>query len=172
MNATSDSGALATCASPRILPFSPRTQIAVLASDTSRPTKTSMSLPFPVKDMGRAFGKTPRTRYACKDNDTRISAIANSSNVAGERRAPLRHLCHGRRSVECPAHRSNQFKPPVRSQGPTPIGGQYSKSIDKPSIRASPPLPRTNRELSISMTTTCKLGLAIYPSTHHVLNYG
>ena len=37
MNATSDSGALATRASVTILPFSPRTQIAVLAGDTSIP---------------------------------------------------------------------------------------------------------------------------------------
>ena len=37
MNETRASGALATRASVTIFPFSPRTQIAVLASDTSRP---------------------------------------------------------------------------------------------------------------------------------------
>jgi len=30
-------------------------------------------------------------------------------------------LCHERRSFECPAHRSNHFKPPVPSQGPSPV---------------------------------------------------
>ena len=37
MNATKASGVLATCASVTILPFSPITQIVVLASDTSSP---------------------------------------------------------------------------------------------------------------------------------------
>ena len=59
VNATSDSGALATRDSVTILPLSPRTQIAVLASDTSSPIKTSMSLPFPAKELGRAFRQDP-----------------------------------------------------------------------------------------------------------------
>ncbi len=33
-------------------------------------------------------------------------------------------LGHGRRSFECPAHRSNHFKPTVRPQGPTPCSDQ------------------------------------------------
>ena len=39
--------------------------------------------------------------------------------------------CHGRRSFECPANRSNHFNPPVRPQGPTPLLGQSSKPIDR-----------------------------------------
>ena len=37
-------------------------------------------------------GMTPWTRYACEGNDTRISDLARSSDDAGERQAPLRHL--------------------------------------------------------------------------------
>ena len=48
--------------------------------------------PFLPRDWGAPFGKTPRTRYACKGNDTGISHIATNSNGAGERQAPLRHL--------------------------------------------------------------------------------
>ncbi len=59
MNETRASGALATCASVTIFPFSPRTQIAVLASDTSNPIKTSMSLPFPAMELGRALRQDP-----------------------------------------------------------------------------------------------------------------
>lgn len=35
-------------------------------------------------------------------------------------------LCHGRRSFECPTHRSNHFNQLVRPQGPTPKRGQFS----------------------------------------------
>ena len=47
-----------------------------------------------------------------------------------------------RRSFECPAHRSNHFKPPVRPQGPTPDRGQFStlnnSSSAPPAARAPP----------------------------------
>ena len=48
--------------------------------------------PFLPRNWGAPCGKTPRTRHACKGNDTRIAGIAASINGAGERHAPLRHL--------------------------------------------------------------------------------
>ena len=67
------------------LALSPRTQIAVLASDTARPIKTSMSLHFPLR--GRRLPAGP-ANYVCRGNDTRIADKATSRNVAVTGRPP------------------------------------------------------------------------------------
>ena len=51
------------------------------------------------------------------------------NDLALERDAVGAVLCHGRRSFECPAHRSNHFNPTVRPQGPTPHRGSILKAV-------------------------------------------
>ena len=53
-------------------------------------------MPFVLSSFGigarLASGTTPRTRYACKGNGTRISDAATSRNLADWDPTPLRHL--------------------------------------------------------------------------------
>ena len=51
----------------------------------------------------------------------RLASQILLNDLALERDAVGAVLCHGRRSFECPTHRSNHFNPIVRPQGPTPI---------------------------------------------------
>ena len=92
MNEASGWGALGTRASVTIFPFSPRTQIAVLASDASRPIWTSMSLSFHSEGMGSALQHNPANTQCVQGQRHPNSDLATSSNDAGEHRAPLRHL--------------------------------------------------------------------------------
>ena len=63
-NATSESGALAICASITIFPFSPRTHIAVVASDTSSPIWISSVVAFSVREPGARLAARPREHAA------------------------------------------------------------------------------------------------------------